>query len=79
MDSIMPRKQLEKILQLRFSTEEGVRESYEELEELFGLHGSTFDIGDQDKDTYEPASATRLSSTRRTTLRAIMPSRPNPR
>ena len=46
MDSIMPRKQLEKILQLRFSTEEGVRESYEELEELFGLHGSTFDIGD---------------------------------
>lgn len=51
MDSIMPRKQLEKILQLRFSTEEGVRESYEELEELFGLHGSTFDIGDQDKDT----------------------------
>lgn len=51
MDSIMPRKQLESILQLQFSSEEGVRESYEELDELFGLHGSTFDTGDKEMDT----------------------------
>jgi len=51
MDSIMPRKQLENLLQLRFSTEEGVRESYEELDELFGLHGSAFDVGDEEIDS----------------------------
>lgn len=51
MDSIMPRKQLENLLQLRFSSEEGVRESYEELDELFGLHGSTFDTGEQEMES----------------------------
>ena len=51
MDSIMPRKQLENLLQLRFSTEQGVRESYEELDELFGLHGSTFDVGELETDS----------------------------
>jgi len=53
MDSIMPRKSLENILLLHFSTEEGIRNSYEELENLFGLHGSTFDLGDKEVDTEE--------------------------
>jgi hypothetical protein len=53
MESIMPRKQFENLLLLNFSTEEGVRENYEELENLFGLHGSMFDIGDKEEDTEE--------------------------
>ena len=53
MDSIMPRKSLENILLLNFSTEEGIRNSYEELEHLFGLHGSMFDLGDKEVDTEE--------------------------
>ena len=51
LDSIMPRKSLENILLLNFSTEEGIRDSYEELESLFGLHGSTFDLVDKEVDT----------------------------
>ena len=53
LDSIMPRKSLENILLLNFSTEEGIRDSYEELESLFGLHGSTFDLVDKEVDTEE--------------------------
>ena len=53
LDSIMPRKSLENILLLQFSTEEGVRDSYEELNDLFGLHGSTFKIVDKEDDTEE--------------------------
>jgi hypothetical protein len=53
LDSIMPRKSLENILLLQFSTEEGVRDSYEELDDLFGLHGSTFKIVDKEEDTEE--------------------------
>ena len=53
LDSIMPRKSLENILLLHFSTEEGIRDSYEELEDLFGLHGSAFDLGDKEVDTEE--------------------------
>jgi hypothetical protein len=53
LDSIMPRKSLENILLLQFSTEEGVRDSYEELDDLFGLHGSTFNIVDKEEDTEE--------------------------
>ena len=53
LDSIMPRKSLENILLLNFSTEEGIRDSYEELESLFGLHGSTFDHVDKEVDTEE--------------------------
>ena len=53
LDSIMPRKSLENILKLNFSTEEGIRDSYEELENLFGLHGSAYDIGDKVIDTEE--------------------------
>ena len=53
LDSIMPRKSLENILLLQFSTEEGVRDSYEELDDLFGLHGSMFKIVDKEEDTEE--------------------------
>ena len=51
LDSIMPRKSLENLLLLQFSTEEGIRDSYEELENLFGLHGSSFDLSDKEIDT----------------------------
>ena len=51
LDSIMPRKSLENILLLHFSTEEGIRNSYEELENLFDLHGSAYDLGDNEIDT----------------------------
>ena len=40
MDSIMPRKQLENLLILGSSTEDGVKEQYDELDILFGLHGN---------------------------------------
>jgi hypothetical protein len=44
----MPRKSLENILLLHFSTQEGIRDSYEELDDLFGLHGSVFDLGEKE-------------------------------
>ena len=53
LDSIMPRKSLENVMLLNFSTEEGIRDAYEELETLFGLHGSMFNIGDKEEDTEE--------------------------
>lgn len=51
LNDVMPRKQVENTLLLKMSTEQGVRESYEELNELFGLHGNLFDIGDTEFDT----------------------------
>lgn len=51
LNDIMPRKQVENTLLLMFSTEQGVREAYNELDELFGLHGNLFDIGDSEFDT----------------------------
>ena len=53
LDSIMPRKSLENVMLLNFSTEEDIRDSYEELESLFGLHGSMLDLGDEEVDTEE--------------------------
>ena len=53
IDSIMSRKSLENILLLSLSTEEGIRDSYEELETLFGLHGSMYDLGEFEEDTEE--------------------------
>lgn len=40
LDSVMPRKQLESLMLLRSSTEDGIKEQYDELDMLFGLHGS---------------------------------------
>lgn len=53
LNDIMPRKQVENTLLLMFSTEQGVREAYNELDELFGLHGNLFDIGDSEFDTQD--------------------------
>ena len=53
IDSIMPRKQLENLMQLRFATEEGVRESYDDLNSLFGLHGNVFDEDEKEIDSDE--------------------------
>ena len=53
LDSISPRRLAEGMLQLQFSTEKGIRESYEELDNLFGLHGNLFDVGDKELDSEE--------------------------
>lgn len=53
LDSVTPRKTLEGMLMLQCSTEEGIRDNYEELSDLFGLHGSIFEIGDKEVDTEE--------------------------
>lgn len=45
LDSVMPRKRTESLLLLQFSTEDGIRNSYDELTSLFGLHGTAFKIG----------------------------------
>jgi hypothetical protein len=62
LDSIMPRKSLEDVLLLHFSTREGISNCYEELENLFGLHGSTFDIGDKEVDTEEEGYPQHISN-----------------
>ena len=62
MDSIMPRKSLENILLLHFSTEEGIRDSYEELDDLFGLHGSVFDLGEKEVDSEEQGYPQHISA-----------------
>ena len=62
LDSIMPRKSLENILLLYFSTEEGIRDSYEELDDLFGLHGSAFDLGEKEVDTEEQGYPQHISA-----------------
>ena len=62
LDSIMPRKSLENLLLLQFSTEEGIRDSYEELENLFGLHGSSFDLVDKEIDTEEQGYPQHISA-----------------
>ena len=56
LDSIMPRKSLENFLKLGFSDEEDIRDSYEELETLFGLHGSSYEICHKEEDTKEQGS-----------------------
>ena len=62
LDSIMPRKSLENLLLLQYSTEEGIRDSYEELENLFGLHGSSFDLSDKEIDTEEQGYPQHISA-----------------
>ena len=44
LDTTMLRQQLGVILALHFTTEKGIRNSYMELEDLFGLYGSTYEI-----------------------------------
>ena len=50
LDSIMPRKQFENLLLLGCSTEDGVKGQYDELEQLFGLHGTEFSMNPIDVD-----------------------------
>lgn len=50
MDSIMPRKQLESLLLLGCSTEDGIKEQYSELEQLFGYHGMEFTMEPVESD-----------------------------
>ena len=52
----MARKTLENRVLYGFSTEEDIRDSYEELETLFGLHGSSFEICHKEEDTKEQGS-----------------------
>lgn len=49
LDSVMPRKRMESLMLMQFSTEDGIKASYDELESLFGLHGTQFAIGNIDK------------------------------
>lgn len=56
LDSIMPRSRIEALINLKFSTEEGVLALYDELQKLFSLHGNSFPIGttrvdEQEKDS----------------------------
>lgn len=56
IDSVMSRSNLEALVTLMCSSEQGVLSMYEELSTLFSLHGNVFDIGestidDADKDS----------------------------
>ncbi len=55
MDSIMPRKQLESLLILGCSTEEGIKEQYDELDMLFGLHGNQISMEPVESDDVSEA------------------------
>ncbi len=49
----IPRKSLEDFLLSNLSTEEDIRDLYEVLETLFGMHGSAYDICDKEEDIEE--------------------------
>ena len=51
LDTANLRQQLGVILAFRFGSEQGVRDRYMELKDLFGLHGSTYAIGNKDIET----------------------------
>lgn len=56
LDSVMPRNRFESLINLKFSTEQGILSSYDELQKLFSLHGNSFPIGttrvdEQEKDS----------------------------
>ena len=62
LDTTMLRQQLGVILALHFGTEKGVRNSYMELEDLFGLYGSTYEIGRKEVETEEQGYPQIISS-----------------
>ena len=49
-DSVMPRQNLESLVMLGCSTEDGIKEIYDELEMLFGLHGKELAVGRNETD-----------------------------
>jgi hypothetical protein len=51
LDTANLRQQLGVIVAFRFGSEQGVRDRYMELKDLFGLHGSTYAIGKKDIET----------------------------
>lgn len=53
LDTILPRRQFESALVTQFSTENNIRESYDELELLFGLHGKAIKNGISEEDGVE--------------------------
>ena len=62
LDTTMLRQQLGVILALHFTTEKGIRNSYMELEDLFGLYGSTYEIGRKEVETEEQGYPQIISS-----------------
>lgn len=57
LDSFMPRSNLEGLLTLKFSSEQGVMSAYNEFATLFSLHGNVFDIGQKTIDTADKDSS----------------------
>ena len=55
LDSVMPRKQLESLTLMLCSTEDGIKEQFDELDMLFGLHGNEV--------TMEPVESDDISET----------------
>lgn len=45
LDSVMPRKRYESLINMAYSTEKGILSAYDEVTTLFGLHGNVFNIG----------------------------------
>lgn len=50
LDSVMSRKQLERMLSIKYSSEEGIRDAYEELDMLFAYHGTALTPGIKEVD-----------------------------
>ena len=55
MDSIMPRNQIESLVLLGCSTEDGIKEHYDELDMLFGFHGSEITMDPVESDDVSEA------------------------
>ena len=53
LDSIISRRQYENMMLMSFSTENKIREAYDELDLLFGIHGKSFDIGQKEFEDIE--------------------------
>ena len=50
LDAILPRRQYENMLLMQCSTENNIRKAYDKIDQLFGLHGHNFDIGEKEVD-----------------------------
>ncbi len=55
LDSVMPRKQMEGLIRLGSSTEDGIKEQYDELEMLFGMHGNEVNMESVESDDISEA------------------------
>ena len=55
LDSVMPRKQLESLMLMGCTTEDGIKEQYDELDMLFGLHGSEITMDPVESDDISEA------------------------